>query len=317
MQYQTLINQTEARQMDFYRQMFAIRRVEETLLTLFSKGLLYGTVHTCLGQEACAVGVISALDRGRDVVWSNHRGHGHFLAYTGDIAGLIAEVMGKVTGVCGGIGGTQHLHAGGFYTNGVLGGTVACAVGAAFAEKLQGTGATSTVFFGDGAMGEGIIYESMNIAALWNLPVLFVLEHNRYAQSTPYQLEHAGRLEDRARPYGIETCEVDVTDVAEVHAIASRLVETIRAENRPIFLVLRTNRFAAHSKGDDTRPADEIAQMKQNDPVLRLRETLADAAPDMLNEIETEIEQAIAEAVEQATRAEHMQPDAFLERIAR
>ncbi len=134
----------------FYRQMFLIRSVEERLLALYAQGLLDGTVHTAIGQEACAVGVIDALDRERDVVFSNHRGHGHFLAYSDDVEGLIGEVMGRATGVCGGVGGTQNLHWRNMYTGGIQGGMVPVAVGAALAEKLQGTGALCAIFLGDG-----------------------------------------------------------------------------------------------------------------------------------------------------------------------
>lgn len=128
---------TPSLEWNLYQQMYLIRRMEESLLDLFSQGLLFGTVHTCIGQEACAVGVVNAIDRSKDIVWSNHRGHGHYISYSDDLEGLIAEIMGKETGVCRGVGGSQHLHKDNFYTNGILGGTVACAVGSALAEKKK------------------------------------------------------------------------------------------------------------------------------------------------------------------------------------
>ncbi|MEJ2171008.1 MAG: thiamine pyrophosphate-dependent enzyme, partial [Desulfobacterales bacterium] len=145
----------------FYYQMRLIRSVEERLLDLFSVGLLSGTVHTCIGQEASAVGLINALDATKDLIFSNHRAHGHYIVYTDDIEGLIAEVMGKKTGACGGIGGSQHLCKRNMYTNGVQGGMVPSAVGAALAEKLKHSKAICVVFLGDGTMGQGTVYEGM------------------------------------------------------------------------------------------------------------------------------------------------------------
>ena len=158
-----------------YALVAGIRRFEQSLLDLFGSGVLAGTTHTCVGQETIAVGVVSAIDRARDIVFSNHRGHGHFLAYCGEVERLYLEVMGKAGGVCGGRGGSQHLHYRNFYSNGIQGGIVPVATGMALAEKLQRTGAVALVFLGDGTLGEGVVYESLNIAALWQLPVVFVI----------------------------------------------------------------------------------------------------------------------------------------------
>ena len=192
-----------------YERMYFIRRFEESLLDLFSQGKLVGTTHTYIGQEANGVGIIDHLEPERDVVFSNHRCHGHYLAFTDDAFGLLCEVMGKAPGVCGGKGGSQHLCKGNFYSNGVLGSIVPVATGIALAEKKKGTGAVSTVFLGDGTLGEGVTYESLNIASLWKLPVLFVVENNHYAQSTPVELELAGSIPARAAAFGIETAELD------------------------------------------------------------------------------------------------------------
>ena len=143
------------RSVDLYRTALTIRRVEETLLRLHGEGAIAGTVHTCIGQEACAAGVVSALDRDRDVIWSNHRGHGHYLAYCDDVDGLIAEVLGRETGVCRGIGGSQHLHRDNFYSNGILGGTAPCAVGSALAEKLARYGRDRLPVPGRRSIGRG------------------------------------------------------------------------------------------------------------------------------------------------------------------
>lgn len=306
----------EGLEWQFYRQMFLIRQTEETLLSLFTKGVLFGTIHTSIGQEACAVGIINALDCKKDVIWSNHRNHGHFLAYCNDVEGLIAEMMGKASGVCGGFGGSQHLHKGNFYANGVLGGTVACAVGSALAEKRAGTGAITTVFLGDGAMGEGIVYESMNIAALWELPVLFVLEHNQYAQSTPFYLEHAGDLERRADPFGIISSQIDVQDVIEVNKITRSIVDSIRKTHKPYFLVLHTYRFASHSKGDDYRSQTEIDSYIKKDPLIALRCKLEEQDSVRLITLEQDCIQRVELSVNKATEAAFYSDQQFQEELS-
>jgi TPP-dependent pyruvate/acetoin dehydrogenase alpha subunit len=296
-----------------YQQMYLIRRTEETLLDLFSQGLLFGTVHTCIGQEAIAVGVVNAIDKSKDVIWSNHRGHGHFLAYCDNIEGLIAEVMGKETGVCRGIGGSQHLHYNNFYTNGILGGTVACAVGSAMAEKKKNSGAITVVFLGDGAMGEGIVYESLNMASLWKLPVLFVLEHNQYAQTTPTSLAHTGDLSNRPKAFGIETREIKADNVISVNRLAQECAHKVRTQQKPLFITMHTYRFAPHSKGDDVRPAAEIETAKRSDPLTHLRWALAQINERRVASIENEVDMRIIEAVETAKQQLVLAPEMFFE----
>lgn len=315
-QPQTLAPANLKRRWDFYRQMFTIRRMEETLLALYSQGELFGTVHTCMGQEACAVGVVSALDPERDIVWSNHRSHGHFVAYSDGVEALIAEIMGRAAGVCGGVGGTQHLHYRNFYSNGILGGTLPCAVGTALAEKFKGTDAITAVFLGDGAMGEGVVYESLNMAALWNAPVLFVLEDNGYAQSTPKHLEHAGELVARPAAFGIEMSEIEAQSVDAVYEAAQQAVDSVRGEQRPYFLALRTYRLAPHSKGDDTRPESELERYRQLDPLLHMHLELAALDGELLAEIEAAVEQRLASAVDAARSAPLPDPQTFLTRMA-
>ncbi|MGH9675005.1 MAG: thiamine pyrophosphate-dependent dehydrogenase E1 component subunit alpha [Bryobacteraceae bacterium] len=261
----------------FLFQMLRIRLFEERTLEMYSKGKLFGTTHTCIGQEADCVGYFSALEP-RDVVFSNHRGHGHYLAFGGDMRRLAAELMGRATGVSGGLGGSQHLHFGNFYSNGIQGGIVPCATGMALAEKRRGEGAIVSVFLGDGTLGEGAVYESLNIASLWKLPICFVLENNRYAQSTPIALNLAGDIPTRFRAFGIEPVDLRTTDVLEIAAAAREVVEGVRARQEPAALILETFRFAPHSKGDDTREPAEIASYRQHDPIPRLAVRLP--APD-------------------------------------
>ena len=291
----------------FYERMFFIRRFEEALLDLFAQGKLAGTTHTYIGQEANAVGVIANLEPERDTVFSNHRCHGHYLAFTDDAFGLLCEVMGKAPGVCGGKGGSQHLCNGNFYSNGVLGSIVPVATGIGLAEKRKGTGAVSTVFLGDGTLGEGVTYESLNMASLWRLPVLFVVENNHYAQSTPVELELAGSIPARGRSFGIEVAELDTTDVLEVHEEAKRAVSRIRETGEPFFLVIHTYRFSPHSKGDDNRDPAEIEERRQRDP-LKIAGAALDSAERL--SIEEACEKRLAETIEAAEAAPAATPEA-------
>lgn len=258
----------------FFKKMSLIRAVEDSLLAVFETGAIRGTVHTCIGQEGIAVGVIEALDCERDIVCSNHRGHGHFLALTGDAEGLISEILGLDSGVCRGVGGSQHLHAPNFYSNGILGGMAPVAAGMALAEKMADSAAIVCTFHGDGAFGEGIVYETMNIASLWSLPLLICVEYNGYAQSTASELEHAGSLAQRAVPFGIPVNSVDGNDVAAVHDVASQAVARIREGRGPELLFCETYRLAPHSKGDDNRSPAELAEYWADEPIGRLRARL-------------------------------------------
>jgi TPP-dependent pyruvate/acetoin dehydrogenase alpha subunit len=250
----------------FYFQMRLIRTVEEMLLDLFTKGELFGTTHTCIGQEANAVAVMNAINRDMDMVFSSHRGHGHFIAYCGNVEGLMAEIMGRATGVCGGRGGSQHLHWHNFQSNGVQGGAVPMAIGAAKAER--DSGAVSVVFLGDGTMGEGIVYEGLNLASLWSLPVLFVVEDNKIAQTTPSSIAVSGSIAERAAAFGVRCDSLASTDVERIHTLAREVVDYVRAERRPAWLHLETVRLGPHSKGDDTRTREELRELASLDPVL-------------------------------------------------
>ena len=283
-----------------YREMVLIRRFEELLLDLFSAGKLAGTTHTYIGQEADAAGVIAHLDAARDVVFSNHRCHGHYLACTGDVAGLLAEVMGKETGVCGGKGGSQHLCNGSFYSNGILGSTVPVATGMALAEREKRTGAVTTVFLGDGALGQGVVYESLNLASLWKLPILYVVEDNEYAQSTPRRLQLAGDIAARPQAFGIHAAELDSTDVLEIHEAAGEAVDHVRTTGSPFCLVLHTYRFSPHSKGDDNRDSAEISERRKRDPLLIAGARLTD---DEREAVEQECGRVLAVALEETEQA--------------
>ena len=256
-----------------YGQMTLIRKYEERIFELFDAGELFGTTHGYIGQEAVAVGVLNHLGP-EDIVVSNHRCHGHYLVKTDDVDGLIAEQMGRVGGVCGGRGGSQHLCRDGFYSNGVLGSTAPLALGMAMAERQKGTGSIVVLFLGDGAFGEGSVYEAMNMAALWKAPLLMVVENNRYAQTTPIDLNTSGSFSDRAASFGIPSGEIETNDAAILFEHFREIVEEVRTGSGPRLQVVHTYRLNAHSKGDDDRPQDEIDAWRLKDPLTILGERL-------------------------------------------
>ncbi len=299
---------TSAQALDFYRQMLRIRRFEETVLDAFPKGLIQGTTHTYIGQEADAVGVLADREAG-DVVVSNHRSHGHYLAYGGPMEALAAELMGRSDGVNGGRGGSQHLQWRDFYANGILGGTIPLAAGMALAEKALGSGRIVIAFTGDGALGQGVLYESLNMASLWRLPLLIVLENNRYAQTTPVELNLAGSIHARFEAFGIPTLELDSTDVQEIHAAAGPILQAVRSEQGPRALILHTYRFAPHSKGDDDRDPAEVARFREKDPIT-LQAGRLDAAA--LSAVHAEVESEVGEAFRRAESASPADPKAAL-----
>jgi TPP-dependent pyruvate/acetoin dehydrogenase alpha subunit len=284
---------------DLYRQLYRIRRFEEAVLDAFPSGLFYGTTHTYLGQEANAVGVLSHLDS-EDIVFSNHRCHGHFIAYGGNLRALFAELMGKATGVGAGRGGSQHIHWKNFYSNGVLGSTAPVATGAALAEKFAGSGAATVIFLGDGALGQGVVYESLNIASLWNAPILFVVENNHIAQTTPTELALAGSILERFQAFGINCNELDSSDVGEIQHAAEPFFSEIRSGSGPQALILHTQRFGPHSKGDDTRDEAEMDIIRsQRDPIKIAGAVLEKKERES---IEGKVQAEVAAAFEQAKK---------------
>ena len=271
------------------------RFVEESLLSLFSEGKLYGTVHTCIGQEMTG-SVISEFLRVTDTVFSNHRCHGHFLSHHGDIEGLVAEIMGRATGVSGGYGGSQHLYKDGFYSNGIQGGIVPVAAGLALGHKLKGAGDISVVFIGDGTLGEGVVYETFNIVSKWALPLLIVLEDNKYAQSTSQDETLAGSIEGRAAAFGIETAHANTWDWEVLHETIGTLVEKMRVDQKPRFLHVETYRLKAHSKGDDTRPRSIIEPFEKIDPINVFLENISGEDVAWVDGLRDRVRQAIDSA---------------------
>ena len=250
-----------------------IRLTEQLLLDLFSRGLLSGTTHTCLGQELCQMSIVRALDDPDDVVLSNHRNHGHFLTYSGAFDGLVCEIMGRDAGVCGGIGGSQHIAFRHFHSNGVQAGMTAIGAGLALARRMRQSRAIVGCFVGDGTLGEGLLYESLNLASIWRVPLLFVVENNGIAQTTHTADTIGGSISARGEAFGLRTWELDDGRADFLHS-AEDIVRQVRETRRPGFLVIRTARLGPHSKGDDLRAAPELDAIRQRDPLARLGDSI-------------------------------------------
>ncbi len=278
--------------------MFLIRFFEQKLAEMFSKGELGGTSHFCIGQETCAVGVISAV-RDTDYIVSNHRGHGHLLARGLDPARVFAELMGRRTGYCGGRGGSQHMcamdHA--FLgTNGITAGGIPIAAGAALALQMQKSDRIVLAFFGDGAVNQGTFHESLNLASLWKLPVVFVCENNQYGMSMSVRRSTACLpISKRAEAYSMPGVTTDGMDYLAVYRAAAEAAEHARSGQGPVLLELLTYRFCGHSKNDPLvyRTREEEAEWRQRDGILRLSHRL---------EHEFGISRARIQQVEQAAR---------------
>jgi TPP-dependent pyruvate/acetoin dehydrogenase alpha subunit len=241
-----------------------IRHFEQALLDLFGQGHIKGTVHTCIGQEYIPVALAPLLEG--DFVFSNHRGHGHYLALHRDPAGLLAEILGREGAVCHGVGGSQHVYRDeGFLTTGIQGESLPVAVGVALHLRRAEPGRLAVVFTGDGTWGEGAVYEALNMAGLWSVPLLVVVEHNGIAQSTPTERQLAGTIADRAAAFGIPHKRFDSVDAAGLRAEVRPLVARLRTEPGPMVLEFSTVRLGPHSKGDDTRDGTQLRALRERD----------------------------------------------------
>jgi pyruvate dehydrogenase E1 component alpha subunit len=266
--------------LEIYRKMLTIRAFEETVFDVYRKGLMPGLAHLSDGQEATPVGVCAAL-RPDDTITSTHRGHGHIIAKGGRVEPMMAEVMGRVTGYCRGKGGEMHIadvSLGILGANGIVGGGIGIAAGSAFTAKREGKGRVSVAFFGDGAINQGIWYETANIAVLWKLPLLYVCENNQYTEFTNYKkLTSGDGLVARAEAMGMQSLEVDGNDVLAVYRAAHELVEAARRGKGPGTLVCHTFRYGGHHVGEPGtayRSKEEIAGWKAKDPLPRFEKVL-------------------------------------------
>ena len=284
--------------------MWLIRAFEEKVSALYAAREIVGLLHLGIGQEAVAVG-ISGLLRSDDYVFGGHRSHGHAIAKGADINRLIAEIAGRATGYCAGKGGSMHIVAmdAGFVTaTGVVGGTIPLALGAAFAAKEKNTGQVAVVFFGDGAGQAGAFHESLNIASLWKLPVIFVCENNGYAEFTPLSAHtKIERLAQHAKTYGIPNSTVDGNDPMAVRAAAGKAIGKARAGKGPSFVECLTHRLRGHYEGDPAkyRELSHLSEWKKKDPIARFARELQRRKAISEEEIES-IEREVRDLVEKA-----------------
>ena len=301
-----------------YRQMIAIRLFEERVNDLYTRALMPGLAHLYIGQEAVAVGICEAL-RADDYITSTHRGHGHCLAKGAAPHLMFAELLGKEAGYCKGKGGSMHIAdpaTGNLGANAIVGGGAALATGAAYASKVLGQGRVAVCFFGEGALGQGVLYESMNLAQLWTLPVIYACENNLYNEYTHCSETTAGDMLARPAAFGLAAEAVDGQDVRAVHAAASRMVERARRGDGPGFLLLNTYRYRGHHVGDIAREyyrpkQEEQRWMSESDPVALhaawlAAEGLADTAA--LDRIHSEVAAEMDTAVEFAQNAPYPDP---------
>lgn len=271
------------RLLSMHHRMWLIRYFDEGARTLFMANMLRGTTHTYTGQEGVAVGACAALNRD-DYITSTHRGHGHCLAKGGDARHMMAELLGRATGICKGKGGSMHIadfELGILGANGIVGGGIALATGAAYSADLRGSGQVVVCFFGDGASNQGILMETGNMATLWKLPIIYLCEENQYAEFSPSRPFIAvDRLEQKAQAFGMPAVTVDGNDVLAVYEATRQVVARARAGDGPTFLVARTYRIEGHTVGDPLsyRPKEEAELWKsaERDPISRFGRRLVE-----------------------------------------
>lgn len=265
--------------LDYFSRMLVIRYFEEKIDWLFSRNMLPGTAHLCIGQEAVAVGAMAAIQPG-DFVISTHRGHGHLLAKGAEPKRVFCEIMGKEPGYCKGIGGTQHLCAmvNSFLgTNGITGGGIPLATGVGLSLKLQKKKEVVLCFFGDGATNQGTFHESLNMASIWKVPVVYICENNLYAMSTPvYESMNIRDIAIRAKSYAIPADIVDGMDVIKVKGAVEKAVKLVRSGKGPVLIEAKTYRYCGHSKSDTRayRTKKEEGLWHKNDPLLKFQKLL-------------------------------------------
>lgn len=302
-----------------YEQMIRIRAFEEQVNELYQSAKMPGLAHLYIGEEAIAVGVCEALRR-EDYITSTHRGHGHCLAKGASVDRMFCELLGKEPGYCRGKGGSMHIadqDTGNLGANAIVGGSSAIATGAAFASKRLGHGRVAVCFFGEGALGQGLVYESMNMAQLWQLPVIYVCENNLYNEYTHHSESTAGSMRARAEAFGILTVEVDGQKVVEVHETARRLVERARNGEGPAFMLCHTYRYLGHHVGDVSREyyrskEEEQFWRNERDPLKLLSTWLIEnglADQGIFEQIERQVQDEVNAAAEYALNAPFPMPE--------
>jgi len=299
--------------LQFYQQMYKIRAFDEQANELYLRHIMPGLTHMYIGEEAVAVGVCEALTDA-DYITSTHRGHGHCLAKGARFDRMFAELLGKKAGYCAGKGGSMHIadqECNNLGANAIVGGSAGIATGAGLSIKMRGSDQVAVCFFGEGALGEGLLYEVMNMAQLWNLPVIYACEDNLYNQYTHFSETTAGTLLGRPQAFGMLAVDVDGQDVKAVYSAASEIVQRARSGGGPAFLLCHTYRYRGHHVGDIDRTyyrskEEENYWMTERDPLKILSQWMIEnklADPQVFEQIEKEIQQEVNEAVQFAINA--------------
>lgn len=303
--------------------MCRIRKFEEAVEDLFGRGMMHGTMHLSIGQEASPTGICMALNTS-DQITSTHRGHGHCIAKGADLTRMIAELLGKEIGYCGGRGGSMHIadvDTGNLGANGVVGGGIPIAAGAALASKMMRTEKVVVSFFGDGAMNEGAFHEAANLAAIWKLPLILFCENNKYGMSSSTEKAFAiDNLKDRGVGYGIPAVNVDGNDVVDVYEQAQIAVNRARSGEGPTLIVAKTYRWRGHSRSDKNlyRTKEEIEEWRLLDPIPKfisriLESNLLDQ--NQIDVIQTMAQDQVIAAVNEAVKAKSAEPAGLLDAV--
>ena len=308
---------------ELYDKLYTIRVFESRCIKLYRQGLIRGYFHPYLGEEAIAVGVCAAL-RETDRIVSTHRGHGHCIAWGADLGRMTAELLGRQTGYCGGRGGSMHIAdvtAGNLGANGIVGAGIPLGVGSALASSIRDDGHVTAIFFSDGASNNGVFAEAMNLAAIWDLPAIFVLENNHFAVSTPVeQVCRTADLCERGKGYGVESFTVDGNDVLAVCERTAYAAELCRKASGPVLMECKTYRDKGHHVNDpgDYMPREILDKYKARNPEKLCRQHMAVAGftDDEITEIEAEADRRMDEAVEFAQASDAPDVGRFLEEVA-
>ena len=259
----------------YFEKILKIRMFEELILKLFKLGKISGTTHTCIGQESTPVIALSKLKK-NDFIISNHRSHGHFLSYSDNSDGLLNELLGNDNGICQGIAGSQHIHYKNFISNGILGNLIPVAAGIALSNKILKKQDLTYIFIGDGTFGQGVLYETLNIASLRNLCCIFIVENNKIAQTTEIKDNLSGKISDRFKAFKIKTFNTSSYNISHVENTFKNPRNYVYMKSKPCAVIIDTYRFAAHSKGDDTRPLSYLKNIKYHyDPLNYLRKYIS------------------------------------------
>ncbi len=314
---------TREKKLEMLRTMLKIRHFESRVDEFFQRGMVRGTTHLYIGEEATATGACAAIEP-TDYITSTHRGHGHCIAKGGELPRMMAELFGKETGYCRGKGGSMHIadvDAGNLGANGVVGGGLAIATGAALACAIRKDGRVVLCFFGDGATNQGVFHEAVNLASIWKLPIIYICENNQYAISTSVKTAfNIENIADRSVSYGIPGVIVDGNDVIGVYDAVSAAVKGCRREEGPTLIECKTYRWRGHSKSDIQiyRTKEEVEEWKKKCPIQRFKKRLIEEnllTEEEFEAMDKEVEEAVEEAIKFAQESPYPQEEELFEDV--